>query len=69
MVRIIIILCLLSWVAVDVVFVADDDGDDDVLTSISTTTHSKNNDIHIVLSQLECVMMMMIKMAMISLCC
>ena len=68
MVRIIIILCLLSWVVVDVVFVADDDGDDDVLTSISNTIHSKNND-HIVLSQLECVMMMMIKMAMISLCC
>jgi len=52
MVRIRIILCLLSWVAVDVVFVADDDGDDDDLTSISNTTHSKNNE-HIVLSQLE----------------
>jgi len=54
MVRIIIMLCLFSWIAVDVlvvVVVVDDDDDD--LTSISNTTHSKNNE-HIVLSQLEC---------------
>ena len=37
-------LCSLSWIAVD---------DYDDLTSISTTTHRKNNE-HIVLSQLEC---------------
>ena len=43
-------LCLFSWIAVDVV---DDDGDDDDLTIFSNTTHSKNND-HIVLSLLEC---------------
>jgi hypothetical protein len=52
MVRIIIMLCLFSWIAVDVDD-DDDDGDDDDLTSISNTTHSKNNE-HIVLSQLEC---------------
>ena len=54
MVIIIIMLCSLSWIAVDVVVDDDDDDDDDDdLTSISNTTHSKNND-HIVLSQLEC---------------
>ena len=53
MVIIIIMLCSLSWIAVDVVVVDDDDGDDDDLTSISNTTHSKNNE-YIVLSQLEC---------------
>ena len=54
MVIIIIMLCSLSWIAVDVVVVDDDDDDDDDdLTSISNTTHSKNNE-YIVLSQLEC---------------
>ena len=51
MVRIIIMLCLFSWIVVDVLVVVDDDDED--LTSISNTTHSKNNE-HIVLSQLEC---------------
>ena len=46
-------LCLFSWIAVDAAGDDDDDGDDDDLTSISNTTHSKNND-HIVLSLLEC---------------
>ena len=46
-------LCLFSWFAVDAAGDDDDDGDDDDLTSISNTTHSKNNE-HIVLSQLEC---------------
>jgi len=36
-------LCLFSWIAVDVVVVVDADGGDDDLTSISNTTHSKNN--------------------------
>ena len=40
MVRIILMLCLFSWVAF-VVVVDDDDNDD--LTSIWNTTHSKNN--------------------------
>ena len=53
MVRIIIMLCLFSWIAVDVLVVDDADGDDDDLTSISNTTHSKNYE-YIVLSQLEC---------------
>ena len=48
-------LCLFSWIAVDAAGDVDDDDvdDDDDLTSISNTTHSKNNE-HVVLSQLEC---------------
>ena len=50
------IFCYLSWsvdISTDNNNNNDDDDDDDDLTSISNTTHSKNND-QIVLSQLEC---------------